>query len=238
MSDDEYEVPLRDQRMFGSGLKRKRIRFIPSSQPARPSIPSIRTDDEVSAAEKYLAIATRARRTQTSSAQSDRDLQSPVDQAASDSNATESDAPVSERFCEVCSKPIASDDSTLPHHSSLVHQICMKHSHPPSSVDRGRKGLAVLQSYGWDPDQRRGLGAEGAGVLHPIKAKENATRVGLGATSWTPKIVTKPVRLDAGKVRKAERDAQRRKDKLRQSFGQSDDVDRYLGQLEHRALST
>jgi hypothetical protein len=33
-SDDEYEIPLEDQRVFGAGIKRKRVAFVPSTQAA------------------------------------------------------------------------------------------------------------------------------------------------------------------------------------------------------------
>ncbi len=47
MSDDDvYEIPLQDQRVFGAGIKRKRVKFVPSttpttSVPTGPSISSI-----------------------------------------------------------------------------------------------------------------------------------------------------------------------------------------------------
>lgn len=97
----------------------------------------------------------------------------------------------------------------------------------------------MLQSYGWDPDQRIGLGASGEGILHPIKPKEKRDTVGLGVgredetqgkkqsrQKEPPKRVEK---LGAGKIRKMEVEGQKRDEKLREMFYASEDVEKYLG---------
>lgn len=58
--------------------------------------------------------------------------------------------------------------------------MALPHSHPPSSLDRARTGLAILQSQGWDPDSCPGLGANGQGILDPVRAVEVVDREGIG----------------------------------------------------------
>lgn len=208
-SDDEYEIPLRDQRIFGAGIKRKRIHFVPSkSEPATPH-----TTSTSSAADKYLAIVLGE--TLPKSSKDDSKLPPPSDSGT---------------VCDICRGRIAADDLTTPHESSIAHQICLQHSHPPSNVDRTRKGLTVLQSQGWDPDAWKGLGAQGEGLLHPIKAKENPARAGLGAEFVKVKTVEKPVKLDAGKVRAMEKTGKKKAEDLRNAFYRSEEVEKYLGQ--------
>lgn len=55
MDDDEYEIPLRDQRYFGAGIKRKRIQFVSSTSQEAAST-SLPTTPSTSAADRYLSI--------------------------------------------------------------------------------------------------------------------------------------------------------------------------------------
>ena len=91
--------------------------------------------------------------------------------------------------------------------------------------------MAVLERQGWDPDGRRGLGAEGEGKLHPVKAKENPMKAGLGmkAKDLEVKVVEKPVTLDAGKVRQKAMENKKKAERLRNAFYRSEDMERYLG---------
>lgn len=114
--------------------------------------------------------------------------------------------------------------------------MCLKHSHPPSAIDRTRKGLSYLEAYGWDPDGRTGLGASGEGILYPIKANEKRDTVGLGVKTKPAKnaeslVKKKPDKFDAGRVRKMEDEGKKKREKLQQMFYQNDDVLRYLGEL-------
>ncbi|RMZ84676.1 hypothetical protein DV737_g896, partial [Chaetothyriales sp. CBS 132003] len=64
--DDEYTIPLQDQRVFGAGIKRKRIAFVPAaaaSSPAEDSLYSLRRPAS-SAADKYLSIVLPKQRMQ------------------------------------------------------------------------------------------------------------------------------------------------------------------------------
>ncbi|KAF2804786.1 uncharacterized protein BDZ99DRAFT_143106 [Mytilinidion resinicola] len=108
--------------------------------------------------------------------------------------------------------------------------------HPPSHIDRTRKGLSYLESYGYDPDSRTGLGAKGDGILHPIKAKEKRDTVGLGmklksSKDGKPHVQKRPINLDASKIRKMHDEDKKKHKKLVKLFYGNDDVEKYLGQL-------
>ncbi|KAE8376897.1 hypothetical protein BDV26DRAFT_282285 [Aspergillus bertholletiae] len=153
--------------------------------------------------------------------------------------------------CDVCNLPIDGDESgreavvahDRPHEASLAHQVCLSHSHPPSHLDRTRRGLRYLAAYGWDPDSRLGLGVSGReGIREPLKGRLKADTVGLGAEGdherkeggkGKSRAIERPVKvqkLNAKEVRKRYFDARKRGEKLREQFFQSDDVLKYLGQ--------
>ncbi|GAB7350751.1 hypothetical protein MBLNU459_g1300t1 [Dothideomycetes sp. NU459] len=254
--EDTYTVPLRDQRYFGAGIKRKRVQFVPSSGNVA-SGGLAKSDDPVSSAsERYLSIVLN--RAQPTPAPAP----APTSPAGQDSvaSAVPGDAPrqhaesqpppppqtapattmttTSADACPVCNLPLASSAAPTGHASSLAHQICLPHSHPPSALDRKRKGISMLRSHGWDPDGRVGLGASGEGILHPIKPKVKRDTVGLGAEreddqrrarSRRKQPPPKAEKLDAGRIRKMELEGQERDQRLRDMFYGSDDVERYLG---------
>lgn len=228
MSDDEYEIPLVDQRYFGAGIKRKRIHFVPPVQSSQQSEDSP-AQRGLSAADKYLAIVLgqQTKRTREAESGAVEFVNEVPDQGASSLQGITTSS--EDTTCNVCGQPVRALDALQRHDLSIVHQICLKHSHPPSHIDRSSKAFAVLQSQGWDPDSRLGLGATGKGILHPIKAQDNPRRVGLGAVLAEVQATPKLVRLDAGKIRKLEQQERRQKDKLRELFYQSEDIDKYLG---------
>lgn len=97
-----------------------------------------------------------------------------------------------------------------------------------------------MQSYGWNPDERLGLGAQREGILHPVKAKEKRDTVGLGVNLHddeptlkkkrkTAEIPRPVERLDAGKVRRLEMDNKKKHQSLQNMFYANDDVAKYLG---------
>ena len=229
--DDEYEIPLRDQRYFGAGIKRKRIQFVPSTS-NEATVQGLPTTPSQSAADKYLSIVFNK------SGSAERAASAPLTGSAefadSKHNKERRDAVEGEHVkttCDICHRPITSGDAAAVHESSIVHQICQHHSHPPSHIDRRRRGLTVLEGQGWDPDGRRGLGAEGEGRLYPIKAKENPGKAGLGVIlkDLKPGVVEKPLKLDAGKVRLMETEGKKKAQRLRDLFYRSDDMEKYLG---------
>ncbi|TAQ86960.1 hypothetical protein B7494_g4715 [Chlorociboria aeruginascens] len=192
--EDTYEIPLQDQRIFGAGIKRKRVHFVPSSSAATPS-PRDASGQSIS--DMYLNLVLPKDSISTKTAQ-------PV-AAVSD---TQEGLP-EPAVCDICNLPLSaaspetshSDPKSRPHEASLAHQVCLTHSHPPSHLDRHRKGLAYLSSYGWDPDSRLGLGAKGEGIKFPIKLKEKDDKLGIGAVIPNGiKKKEKGEKLDAGKL--------------------------------------
>lgn len=249
MSGDEtYEVPLQDQRVFGAGIKRKRVKFVSSSSSSNASPASGTASQSVSALYLNLVLP--------QDAPSKEESTKVTSSSAPESPIRRDDiTPSGSQICEICNLPLSSsssnvvatakDDDVLPistnpgvrpspnprpHEASLAHQVCLTHSHPPSHLDRTRKGLAYLSSYGWDPDSRLGLGAQGQGIAFPIKAKPKDDKLGIGVV--VPKGVGKKTekleKLDAGKVRKAHEKDKKNSERLREMFYMSDDLERYL----------
>jgi hypothetical protein len=246
MSDDDtYEIPLQDQRVFGAGIKRKRVKFVPSSSSASDKASSIQPSKSVSA--HYLSLVLP--KSSEESAQTAPASTPPSTALPEIPTTSEPDV------CEICNLPISvmpppivatsdgdnaipsnADPETRPapkprpHEASLAHQVCLTHSHPPSHLDRSRKGLAYLSAYGWDLDSRLGLGADGKGIPFPIKSKPKDDKLGIGVV--VPKEVEKRKekagKLDAGRVRKAYEKEKRKGERLRELFYMSDDVERHL----------
>lgn len=234
-SDDEtYEIPIKDQRYFGAGLKRKRVKFVPasSSATAQPTAPG----NGPSVSDIYLSIVggggggkkpEPASESSGSGSSSNSSTQASSTPEAEAEVVTAVSAPASPapEVCDVCRLPLMQG-----HQSTLAHQVCLQHSHPPSAIERSRKGLSFLQAQGWDPDSRQGLGKGGEGILHPIKLKEKKDTVGLGM--HIPKYAPKPKveKLNAKQVRKSEEKDKKRKEQLQKLFYSNDDVLRYLGE--------
>ncbi|KAK0512419.1 hypothetical protein JMJ35_005547 [Cladonia borealis] len=228
MSDDEDSTPFEVQRLFGAGIKRKRVDFVPAGTlsteaPRQTNTPTFTGDQYLSLVLKNGLLSKGPSKTDTGV--SNGPESTPQDQRGSKGT-----------ICEICNLPFnGSDDAittpTRPHEASIAHQVCLKHSYPPSHLDRERQGLKYLSSYGWDPDSRLGLGATGDGIRAPIKAKVKNDTVGLGVELREPKDKSKKKkeRLDAKKVRKKELEDRRKREKLQQIFYGNDDVEKYLG---------
>lgn len=218
-NDDYDDVPLHHKKPFGSGLRRNQIKFVPASTKdtsfANPAHEN-KTDGQ-SISNFYLNMV----------------LAKPVEQVESSKpNATDTVIP-DEKRCGVCKMPIATE-ANAHHQASIAHQVCMAHSHPPSAVDRTRMGLSVLESQGWDPDARLGLGAAGQGAQFPIKVRPKDDNLGIGVVvpkdfGRVKKDKERPRQLDAGKVRKMAAEDRRRTDKLQQQIFGKVDLERYLG---------
>lgn len=236
MPDDEtYEIPLQDQRVFGAGIKRKRVQFVPSSTTNTTPVAGSSSGQSIS--DLYLKLVLPGDQKRTPSLPLELDI---------NTEAKSSSQNVQPQMCEICSLPLSAEamappaeapnkEQALthkPHEASLAHQICLKHSHPPSHLDRNRKGLSYLSAYGWDPDSRRGLGAEGQGIQFPVKAKHKDDKMGIGVV--LPKEADRRKKeqvqkLDAGKVRKMYEQDKKKAERLREMFYRNDDVERYLG---------
>jgi len=225
--DDDYFVPLVDQRVFGAGIKRKRVAFVPASNNVS-SLP--RTIGEArSAGDRYLSIVLN----KTADGPDHIKDMIPTPVSANESNLSN---------CPICGQPISDvEEGDGSHATSIAHQVCLEHSHPPSHLDRSRSGLKYLQDYGWDPDARKGLGAQQEGIRVPIKAKRKNNTLGIGVqprdddeeVKVKQRKIQKPaeeeiVRLDAKAVIKMDREKKKRAERLRQSF-YGDDFSSYLG---------
>jgi hypothetical protein len=278
--DEDYFVSLEDQRVFGAGIKRKRVPFVRASDGLHTTAPSVSISKEParSVADIYSSIVlSKKHKADTNKADKQEkevvaDLEDEVSPAAiatvASSKNTIDNQPTTEAqketvavaetaVCEICNLPFTTKprkDADLdeaettsittkhaPHEASMVHQICLQHSHPPSHLDRTRHGLRYLASYGWDPDSRVGLGAEGrTGILQPIKPKAKTTTSGLGLTKEDEEGIAarKDLRkqqqeqrqkLNAKQVRLAHLADKKKGEKLRELFYASDDIQRYLG---------
>ncbi|KAI0813935.1 hypothetical protein GGR55DRAFT_676071 [Xylaria sp. FL0064] len=217
-NDDAEEVPLHHKRPFGSGLKRKQVIFVPASSGTLNSVDESKPPEpSKSVSDIYLSIV--------------------LPKETEDAGTGETSA-AGLNICDVCKLPVnePSDEEKKsphrPHQASIAHQFCMTHSHPPSSLDRSRMGLGVLQAQGWDPDARTGLGASSQGISFPIKAKPKYDTFGLGVE--IPKDIAakkkeKPQMLDAKRVRKKAAEDKKHLERLRRQFYGNSEVEKYLG---------
>ncbi|KAK8028935.1 hypothetical protein PG991_005991 [Apiospora marii] len=209
--NDEDDIRLEHKKPFSSGLRRKLIRFVPASS------------EETSSTEQSRATSTPAK--------SIEDIYLNIVMPPRDTASAPPENPVYHRICELCQLPF-DEGASASHETSIAHQVCLEYSHPPSALDRSRMGLAVLQSQGWDPDARKGLGASQQGVQYPIKAKQKEDTLGIGVQ--LPKDLEKwkkekPQKLDAAKVRKKVAEDKKRREKLQRQFYGNPDIEKYLG---------
>lgn len=217
--DDEYFVPLEDQRVFGAGIKRKRIAFVPSS-----TLESVTSTPTVAAStrshDRYLSIIQTMRN-------------GPPENIESPSPSATAYAKPTRPLCPICRLPLpASDPATdtandpttakVSHESSIAHQVCLTHSYPPSHLNREHVGLKYLSTHGWDPDSRQGLGAKGEGIRAPLKGKVKNNTSGLGVDTRGGGKMQKQkpplVRLNAKQVRQQEAEEKKRVARLRDTF--------------------
>ncbi|MDI1486290.1 MAG: hypothetical protein OHK93_005517 [Ramalina farinacea] len=221
------DFPDGEQKIFGAaGTKRKRIDFVPAAFPSAEV--NAAPDRLRSVGDQYLSIVLQDN-TATSPAEIIRHNRDP---SSKEDICSEEDT-----VCGICKlplKPTADEAATVTspatHDLSLAHQVCVEHSYPPSHLDRRRHGLKYLSSYGWDPDARVGLGVSGDGIRAPIKAKAKNDTVGLGLKiPQAKKAVARVEMLDAGKVRKKDKEDKKRRDKLQEMFYQTEDIEKYLG---------
>jgi len=246
MSDDDtYEIPLQDQRVFGAGIKRKRVMFVPSAASSSAThISSGASATSVSAFYLNLVLPSGDEASKEASPAPVSQSRAPNLSESSQQSRSEQPKP---QVCEICNLPLTSTPNgrapeetseardvlakLRPHEASLAHQVCLTHSHPPSHLDRNRKGLAYLSSYGWDPDARVGLGASGQGIQYPIKSKPKDDKLGIGVV--LPKEADrrkkeKVEKLDAGKIRKLHEKDKKKAERLREMFYRNDDVEQDL----------
>ena len=221
-SDDEYTVPLAYPAPYGAGLKKKGIKFVSAGTLATSSNTQAQSGDDI--ANSYLALVL------------DRPLVPPSAVSKSDLQDVQTqEEPMAK--CQTCNLPL-NDAEGVEHHTSLAHQVSLAHIHPPSSIDRTRKGFAYLKEQGWDPDSRRGLGLQDEGILRPVQAVEKKDKAGIGdrSRSSTPgkgavaKVQKGQQGLDPKALRKLEQQRDKRGKRLHEMFYMDDEVAKYLGE--------
>lgn len=249
--DEEYTVPLQDQRVFGAGIKRKRVQFVPSTDTA--SSPATPQSGGHSASDFYLNLVLPQPASINSFLEPTPEHRGHTEVETGqepEQRVTLPYSPQARLICETCRLPISTKDSVTPHAALLAHQLSLPHSHPPSSLSRTHRGLKILQAHGWDPDARTGLGVTGEGIRVPIKGKEKRDKMGIGAEIPKPRKGDKEVsraveearvkkkkeeergRKGKGWVKKQVQEEKRRGDKLKDLFYASESVDKYLGRTE------
>ncbi|KAG6006994.1 hypothetical protein E4U21_006514 [Claviceps maximensis] len=178
--DQDEDIPMHQKKPFGAGLKRQRVEFVRATESDHGVAFAAKTRSDTAVGDLYASIVLGdGKRPKTTSAPATR-LGTPQADSTDGADGTSSSI-VAEKpaICAVCSLPITT--SVKDHEASVVHQVKMPHAHPPSALDRSRMGLRALESLGWDPDARRGLGREGEGVRYPIKVKAKDDTLGVGA---------------------------------------------------------
>ena len=165
-------IPLQDKRVFGAGIKRKRVQFVRSND-STTTTDTPTTSSEPSASDFYLNLVLPKAKTKSTSSPS------AISQKTTSNNADEKEAPPSKDsvinskvdqsdtpaptqgalqaqiVCETCRLPIDTSSSTKPHQALFAHQLSLPHSHPPSCLSRTHPGLRILQSQGWRSEERR-----------------------------------------------------------------------------------
>jgi hypothetical protein len=245
--DDIYDdIPLQLKKAFGSSLKVKRVPFVKASD---GDLASTHTNAGLSGktvSDLYLSVVmknTDARA--TSSEASTRNT--PFERR--DSPTAELKPP--QEMCADCKLPFPRHNDevgtdtpltkrrkiTAKHDASIAHQVSLAHSHPPSAIDRRRMGLAYLESCGWDPDSRKGLGVDGQGIAHPLKPKPKDNNLGIGLE--IPSGVLQQAkkeregkendRVKKRKLKDKLKAEEHRNQRLHDLFYAKDDVLKYLG---------
>lgn len=230
--DYDNDIPLQHKKPFGAGLKRKRsVAFVRASDPELNTTTSATTQAPApsnnSIADLYLDLVMKGKE---SSARDAKDTEQPRQEKLEAPQEQAAPTPI----CPTCNIPLDDTlDAVRKHETSIPHQVALAHSHPPSSIDRSRMGLSYLSSFGWDPDARRGLGAEGQGIRDPIKVRPKDDTLGLGVVipqEFVDKAKEpKPQKLSIKELRKRDAEEKRRGERLHELFYRSDDVLKHLG---------
>ncbi|KAF2667886.1 hypothetical protein BT63DRAFT_426741 [Microthyrium microscopicum] len=210
-SDDESPSPPIIQRDYrNTQPKHKPIAFVPAETTSLPST----FVNKSGFGDAYLALVLPPSESPT-----------PTPTPALETPIPEPPTPTELPLCPTCNLPLTSD-----HVSSLAHQASLPHTHTPLALDRRRKGMAYLKSYGWDPDARQGLGTTSEGRLYPIKAKEKPDKGGIGAEPKQIREEKKKVqKLNIKQIKEREKESKKKADRLQRMFYGNGDVEKYLG---------
>lgn len=221
-------VPLQHRRAFGTGLKRKRIDFVPATSKSTLTEPHIAGR---SASDLYLSIVLPRSGTDKPATSQTSDLDKNLCLSSPNSVAAEEHLKEERAICPICGNAIKVNDDGPPHEASLSHQVALQHSHPPSALDRHRLGLKQLEKRGWDPDSRSGLGLAGEGRLYPVTAKLRENNRGIGARREVQHLQARPKvqKLDVSAMKTKANQNKIRDQKLHDLFYGRDDMEQYLG---------
>lgn len=171
--DDDYDdIPLHHKKPFGAGIKRQRVEFVRARDPDEDAIGTInKASNGAAIGDLYASLVLKKPATGGSSS---------TDAPSTIITPTHKDDTDEHPICPTCQLPITT--TAAKHNASLAHQVSLEHSHPPSHLDRTRMGLRALESHGWNPDSRQGLGREGEGMRFPVKVASKDDTLGIGAT--------------------------------------------------------
>ncbi|KAJ5757772.1 uncharacterized protein N7511_006466 [Penicillium nucicola] len=256
--EEDYVLPPEQQRPFTSGVRRKRVKFVRSSDLDTTTTPASSATSGASISNTYLSIVMKHSEPRTSPS-----TPTPTEQQAPPRTAQSAPPPTKAAFpppteapspspepepttrtdrqnhCEICNLPLPTNPTDQPHEASLAHQVCLTHSHPPSHLDRTRQGMRYLSTYGWDPDSRRGLGAPGReGIRAPIKPRPKHDTAGLGTgldadgDPLPPKPAPPPKvqKMNAKQSAKKMAADRARGERMRKLLFANDEVMKYLGE--------
>ncbi|OJD19375.1 hypothetical protein AJ78_00645 [Emergomyces pasteurianus Ep9510] len=243
--DDEYFLPLEDQRVFGAGITRKRVPFVPSSQttavnticsPSRglPSSTSSTLSAQTNAssiADKYLSIVLssaphtdKSERDQASSTEISTSTITPLTCAPSPPRPLHLPPPATRQNTpRTPTKPpspikFASRTPTLRLLSTALG--------PASSIFTHGAGIQIRA---W------AFGSHGQGISVPLKPRVKHDTLGLGVKppkrekESAVKAKKKVEKLNAKQVRKLEDDRKKKGESLGEMFYAREDVEKYLG---------
>ncbi|CAI7618730.1 unnamed protein product [Penicillium bialowiezense] len=214
--DDDFNLPPETQRPFTSGIRRKPVPFVRSSDLDTTSTPS--TTSGRSVADAYLSIVMK--QTPSTVPSTPACPPSPTRETASapaTAQATPPPEPAqkpSPELCEVCQLPLG------------------------TNPNRTRAGFRYLTNRGWDPDERLGLGASGReGIREPIKAsmKFDTAALGTGLDKDGDPLPKKPApvkvqKLNAKQVRKKAMEDKAKGERMMKAFHQDERILKYLGE--------
>ncbi|KKA29939.1 hypothetical protein TD95_004801 [Thielaviopsis punctulata] len=245
-NQNEEDVPLHRKNVFSSGIRRQKVAFVKASS-VEPALALGTLQESVKSsgiADAYLSLVMGSGSSEKDSPsfkKGSRDLGSPVMNTETTAS-PEKPPPKQITVCDMCKVSIditADPNAWTKHEASLAHQVSLAHSPPPSALDRSRMGLAYLESHGWDPDARQGLGAVGQGRQYPIKpvVKEDTQGIGFReddasekkkAKQGADQARTKVKKMSAKDRKREELEQKRKAEKLHEEFYASDDVLRYM----------
>jgi hypothetical protein len=208
--DEEFDVPLHHKRPFGAGIRRKEVKFVRARDPDA-GLSTATTSTATSLGDLYASVVLKS------------------DPKNKEAKTSEEEAKEAAQICPDCGLDVSS--TTQPHEAALAHQVSLRHTQPPSALDRSRMGVRTLTSQGWDLDAHEGLGRENDGMRYPIKVKEKKDNLGIGATIPKPKEKKKEhmtYPLNKKELKRHRANERQRHERLqREIFGRVD-VESYL----------